>query len=99
MRRVARHVVNDLIFDEHNEREMARHGVVRYDVDQLMWNRNVVVPNRRGEQASVLLIGETDGGRLLTVPLAPTDDPTTWRPATAFDASRHQRWLFDRRYR
>jgi hypothetical protein len=28
----------------------------------------------------VLLIGETDGGRLLTVPIAPTDDPTTWRP-------------------
>jgi len=99
MRRVARHVVADLIFDEHNEREMARHGVVRYDVEQIQWNRNVVVPNRRGEPGSVLLIGETDGGRLLTVPLAPTDDPTTWRPATAFDADRHQRWLFDRRYR
>jgi uncharacterized DUF497 family protein len=99
MRRVARHVVTDLIFDEHNEHEMARHGIVRYDVEQIKWNCNVVVPNRRGEPGGVLLIGETDGGRLLTVPLAPTDDPTTWRPATAFDADRHQRWLFDRRYR
>jgi hypothetical protein len=53
----------------------------------------------RGETGGVLLIGETNGGRLLTVPLAPTDDPTTWRPATAFDASRHHRALFDRRHR
>ena len=41
MRRVARHVVSDLIFDEHNEREMARHGVVRHQVEQLKANRKV----------------------------------------------------------
>ncbi|HEX7292514.1 MAG TPA: hypothetical protein VF250_15450 [Conexibacter sp.] len=95
---MTRHVVADLIFDDHNEREMARHGVVRYEVEQIPGNRYVVVPNPRGERGSILLVGETDGGRLLTVPLAPTDDPAAWRPATAFDASRHQRWLFDRRY-
>lgn len=99
MRRVARHVVSDLIFDEHNEREMARHGVVRREVEQLKGNRNVVLRNPRGEGGNVLLVGETDGGRLLTVPLAPTDDPTLWRPATAFDAGRHHRALFDRRCR
>jgi hypothetical protein len=99
MRHVARHVVTDLIFDEHNEAEMARHGVVRYDVGQIKWNRNLVLRNPRGEAGSVLLLGETDGGRLLTVPLAPTDEPTTWRPATAFDAGRHHRTLFDRRHR
>ena len=99
MPRVTRHVVADLIFDSHNEREMARHGVVSDEVDQLAWNRCVFYENWRGEPGSVLMIGETNGGRLLTVPLAPTDDPTTWRPATAFDASRHHRALFDRRYR
>jgi uncharacterized DUF497 family protein len=96
---VIRRVVAHLIFDEHNEAEMARHGVVADEVDQLKWNRKVISDNPRGEQGSVLLIGETDGGRLLTVPLAPTDDPTTWRPATAFDASRHHCALFDRRHR
>jgi hypothetical protein len=99
MRRVPRHVVAHLIIDRHNRAEMARHGVARYEVDQIVWNRNVFYDNRRGEPGSILMIGETDGGRLLTVPLAPTDDPTTWRPATAFDASRHHRALFDRRYR
>lgn len=98
MRRVARHVISDLIFDEHNEHEMARHGVVRYEVDRLIWNRHVISSNPPGEPGSVLLIGETDGGRLLSVPLAPTIDPTTWRPATAFDASRYHRALFDRRH-
>ncbi len=99
MRRMPRHVVSDLIFDEHNEREMARHGVVRYEVDRIIWNRHIISGNPRGEPGSVLLIGETDSGRLLSVPLGPTDDPTTWRPATAFDASRHHRALFDRRHR
>jgi len=99
MGRVAWHVVSDLIFDEHNEREMARHGVTADEVDELKWNRKVFSANPRGERGGLLLIGETDGGRLLAVPLAPTGDWTTWRPATAFDASRHHRALFDRRYR
>jgi len=99
MRRVHRHVVAHLIIDRHNRAEMARHGVVRHEVDQIVWNRHVISANPRGELGGVLLIGETDGGRLLAVPLAPTDDPTTWRPATAFDASRYHRSLFDRRYR
>lgn len=99
MRRVARHVVAALIVDEHNAWEMGRHGVTEDEIKQLPWNRNVAFRNPRGESDSLLLIGETDGGRLLTVPLAPTDDPTTWRPATAFDASPHHRALFDRRHR
>ncbi|MGN6190395.1 MAG: hypothetical protein ACTHOE_16005 [Conexibacter sp.] len=96
---MAQHLIADLIFDEHNQREMSRHGVARFEVEQLLSNRNRVLRNPRGETGSILLVGETDGGRLLTVPLAPTDDPTTWRPATAFDAGRHHRALFDRRYR
>lgn len=85
-----------LIFDEANITEITRHGVDPWEVQQLVANRHLTAPNPRGEEGSILLIGETDGGRLLTVPLAPTDDPTTWRPATAFDASRHQRTIFHR---
>jgi uncharacterized DUF497 family protein len=99
MRRMPWHIVADLIFDEHNEREMARHGVTWDEVEQLRRNRKVFADNPRGGPGSVLLIGETNGGRLLTAALTPTDDPTTWRPATAFDASRHHRVLFDRRHR
>jgi hypothetical protein len=90
------HVVAELIIDEHNVAEMARHGIARDEVDQLLSNQHTIARNPRGEPGSLLLIGRTDGGRLLTVPIAPTSDPTTWRPATAFDASRHHRALFDR---
>jgi hypothetical protein len=96
---VARHVVAELILDAHNRAEMSRHGVVGEEVEEVPWNRNIVFRNPRGEPGGLLLVGVTDGGRLLTVPLAPTDDPTTWRPATAFDANPYQRSLFDRRHR
>jgi len=96
---MAKRRVSVLILDEHNLAEMARHGVSAAEVVQVIANRHITAPNPRGEEGSILLIGETDGGRVLTVPLAPTDDPGTWRPATAFDASRHQRTIFHRRAR
>jgi hypothetical protein len=96
---MAKHRVSALILDEHNLAEMARHGVSGAEVVQLIANRHITGPNRRGEPGSIVLIGETDGGRVLTVPLAPTDEPATWRAATAFDASRHQRTIFRRRVR
>ena len=95
---MAKHPVSVLILDEHNLAEIACHGVSAAEVVQVTANRHITAPNRRGEPGSILLIGETDGG-LLTIPLAPTKDPTTWRPATAFDASPHQRTLFRRRAR
>lgn len=98
-RAIARHLIAALILDEDNLVEMDRHGVSKREVEQVVSNRHVTAANPRGELGSLLLIGETDGGRVLTVPLAPTEDPTTWRPATAFDASRHQRTIFRREVR
>ena len=96
---MTRHGVGPLVIDERNLTEMRRHGVSPREIEQVVSNRHITTPNPRGELGSILLIGETDGGRLLTVPLAPTADPTTWRPATAFDASRPQRAIFRRRAR
>lgn len=87
---MARHRVSAVVLDEHNLAEMARHGVSESEVLQVMWNRHLTARNPRGEPGGILMVGETNGGRVLTIPLAPTDDPSTWRPATAFDASRDQ---------
>ena len=65
----------------------------------MIHNRHITTANPRGEPGTILLIGQADSGRRLTVPLAPTDDVGTWRPATAFDASPHQRTLFRRHAR
>jgi hypothetical protein len=91
--------VSILILDEGNLAEMARHAVSAAEVVQVVSNRHITAANHRGEEGSILLIGETDGGRTLTIPLAPTDDATTWRPATAFPASRHQQTIFRQRAR
>jgi hypothetical protein len=91
--------VSVLMLDQNNLAEMARHAVSAAEVVQVISNRHISAKNRRGEKGSILLIGETDGGRALTIPLAPTDDPTTWRPATAFPASRHQQTIFRQRAR
>lgn len=98
-RAMARRFVAALILDEHNLAEIGRHRASKAEVEQVVANRHITAPNPRGEPGSILLIGETDGGRVLTVPLVSTDDPTTWRPATPFDASRHQRTIFRRRVR
>lgn len=99
MSRMAKPRVSVLILDEDNLAETARHGVSAAEIVQVIANRHITAPNPRGEPGGVLLIGETDGGRVLTIPLAPTNDPTTWRPATAFDASRHQQTNFRSRAR
>jgi hypothetical protein len=37
------------------------------------------------------LIGETDGGRVLTVILAATAEPDRWRPVTGWESSPQER--------
>lgn len=59
---------------------MDRHGISAAEVVQVIANRHITAPNRRREPGGMLLIGETDGGRVLTIAIAPTDDPTSWRP-------------------
>lgn len=85
-----------VILDGHNLAEIARHHVSEDEVEQLLFNRKLTMPNPRGPDGSMLLIGETDGGRILTVALSPVDDAGTWRPATSFDATRHQKTFFQR---
>jgi hypothetical protein len=83
--------VRDLQVDDWNEAEMARHGVEERDVRQVLAGNPVFVPNKKGHAASVIMIGETFGGRMLTVPLAETAVAGVWRPATAWDSSRGER--------
>ncbi len=96
---MARNYIGALVLDENNLAEMARHGVSSSEVEQVIFNHHITTANPRGEPGSILLIGQADSGIMLTVPLARTDDVGTWRPATAFEASPHQRTLFRRHAR
>jgi hypothetical protein len=67
-----------------NEEKFAAHGVTAFEVDQVLASDYVVIRNRKGRTGSHLLIGRSYGGRCITIPITPTDDPTIWRPVTAW---------------
>ena len=79
--------VYELEIDGDNEDEMARHRVRPEEVWQVLDRHPVFFPNKKEHAATLLMVEPTDGGRMLTVPLAPTPVHGLWRPATAFDSS------------
>lgn len=82
--------VRTLVWDEHNEEHIARHGVTPREVNQVVENPHIVVRNRKHRRGQHLMIGRTHGGRILIVPLAKTGSKDTWRPTTAYPATAAQ---------
>jgi hypothetical protein len=76
----------DLEFDDDNEAEFGRHHVSAVEILQVLDNAPVFFRNRKRHRATILMVGPTDGGRMLTVPLAPLPVEGVWRPATAWDS-------------
>lgn len=87
--------VDSLQFDEGNEDEMAPHHVNEREVRQVLDGEPVLLPNKKGHEAPIVMIGPTFGGRFLTVPLGRTGLEGVWRPATAWDSSRGERARYD----
>lgn len=87
--------VFELEFDDGNEEEIAAHSVQPDEVWQALDLHPVFFRNKKGYAATLIMVGPTDGGRLLTVPLAPTPVPGRWRPATAWDSSTGERTRYD----
>ncbi len=61
----------------------------------MLSNRHLTMPNPRAE-GRITLIGATNGGRILSVALDPTNDSGTWRPVTGIPAPADDRRLFER---
>ena len=78
--------VDWLEIDEEVEHHLARHGVRAGDVWEILSNTHLLFPKREHADERIYLLGPTNGGRILKVSLAPTDEPGTWRPITAFPA-------------
>jgi hypothetical protein len=75
---------------------LAARSISRFEAEQTLRNRRVIVPNRRRaprrpDGASRLLIGVTDGGRALTLVIEATLDPTTWLVITGWETTRAER--------
>jgi uncharacterized DUF497 family protein len=88
--------IRTLVWDEANEQHLAKHHVTVWEIAQMLCKPHVIVRNRKQRSARHLLIGSTHGGRILTVPLAKTADPGTWRPVPAFPATKAQQQVLSR---
>ena len=80
--------------------KLGAHGISAEEAEQLPRNRHVTARNPR-ERADpgkrVLLIGNTDGGRLLTLVIERTADPTTWLIVTGWSSTEGERKILERK--
>ena len=77
----------DLEFDEDNEAHLARHGITVTEVTQVWWNQPLYVPNKAGLTAAWLMLGDTSGGRSLTVAVVTLETFSRLRPITGWNST------------
>jgi uncharacterized DUF497 family protein len=66
-----------------NTAHLARHGILPTEAEQVFYNDGVLIPNRRRDD-DWLLIGRTDGGRVLTLVLVYRQDRRLLRVFTGW---------------
>lgn len=84
----------DVALDKLGQRRISAH-----EAEQIPRNRHVIARNPRDGDAPgkrVLLIGRTDGGRLLTLVIERTPDPATWLVATGWRSTAAERKILER---
>lgn len=86
--------VRELVFDDANEAKIADHGATIVDVLDVLDREPRFFVNRRARRGSHVMVGPTQSGRVLIVPIEDWGRGV-WRPITAFDANAWQ----VRRYR
>ena len=93
------HTVLELVATDTGLAKLAARSISADEAGQLPRNRHVTVRNPRAAddpQQRRLLIGSTDGGRVLTLVIERTIEPTTWLVVTGWSSSRVERRLLQR---
>ena len=86
--------IDGLAWDERSEEHIAVHGVAFYEVEQAVMNR--LYARRSGPY--LLVIGQTDSGRYLTV-ILDYEGSGLWYPVTARPTNRAERRMVNNRRR
>ena len=77
-------MVHTFLFDDENAEKFAGHGLTELQVDQVLDGQYLLLSNRRGRRAELLLIGRDHGGQCIVVPIERTHESGVWRPVTAW---------------
>jgi hypothetical protein len=91
-------VVHELLATEAAIEKLGARLISTDEAGQLHCNRHAIVRNpAEGPEPGKrrLLIGRTDGGRILTLVVEQTIDPTTWLIITGWNASNAERNLLE----
>jgi hypothetical protein len=83
--------VNVLLIDEPATTKLGARSISAADARQLLHNPNATGPNPRGGEERRLLVGLTDGGRMLTLVIERTVDPTTWLVVNGWNSGKTER--------
>jgi hypothetical protein len=89
-------VVYELLATEVARDKLAARSISAAEIEQVPRNAHVTArnPQETGEPGSRrLLIGRTDGGRVLTLVIERTAEPTTWLVVTGWSATAAERNL------
>lgn len=95
---VARDVVHQLLATDVALDKLGARGISAEEAEQVPRNRHVTVRNPReaaGEHVRRLLIGQTDGGRVLTLVIEQTADPTSWLIVTGWSSTATERRILE----
>lgn len=95
---VARDAIHLLLATDVALDKLGARGISAEEVEQLPRNRHVTARNpREGNEPGkrLLLIGRTDGGRLLTLVIERTVEPTTWLIVTGWNSTDAQRRILE----
>jgi len=79
--------------------KLGARGISAVEAEQLVRNRHTTVRNPRegGEpRKRALLIGRTDGGRVLTLVIERTGDPVSWLVVTGWGSTQAERKILER---
>lgn len=94
--------VSEMLATEVALDKLGARGISLLETEQTIWNRHVIVKNRRGapqrRQPATrrLLIGRSDADRVLTLVIEETVDPTTWLLVTGWDSTSAERKILER---
>ena len=90
--------VDELEFDEHNEEELARHGIDPTRTYEVLAWQPLFVRNKRGRAAAYKVIGPDSSGTMVTIAIATTTVRGHWRPVTGWASTRGEITLWRKSY-
>src|SRR4029078_4591160 len=85
--RPVRDVVHELIATDRALDKLGARSIAAQEPLDWVRSRHVIVANPRDRGSRRFLIGSTDGGRVLTLVIEQTADPTTWLIVTGWHAT------------